>query len=225
MYLRNILVYNLLYCENILKRPNTIKERYMKKIITFVKDRTITGFIILIPIIVIAIVLTDTIKKLIVTTAPLTKNMTAGGSLFKAIIAILVVVFILILFFFIGGLIFKTYLGKSFKNWLENKVLANIPFYKTIRSAIQQFTDTDKTNYPVVEVDLYGNNNKLLGVITETLSDGRSVIYFPFAPLMNIGQIHIVAKENIKILDISFTELADVISKIGFESNKVYHKK
>jgi len=193
----------------------------MKKSITFIKDRTVTGFIILIPIIVIAIVLTDTIKKLIAITAPLTKNITVGGAIFKAIIAILVVVIILVIFFFIGGLIFKTYLGNSFKNWLEKKVLVKIPFYETISSAIQQFTDTDKTNYPVVEVDLNSNNNRILGIITETLSDGRSIVYIPFAPLMNIGQIHIVAKENIKILEISFTEVTEIITKIGFESNKI----
>ena len=193
----------------------------MKKLFTFIKNRTISGFIILIPIIVIGIVLLDGIKKLIEKTAPLTKNMDLGGPLLRSIIATLIVIIILILFFFIGGLIFKTYLGKRYKNWLEKKVLVKIPFYSTLKSAIQQFTDTDKTNYPVVEVDLYGNNNKLLGIITETLSDGRSVVYIPFAPLMNIGQIHIVAKENIKILDISFMELTDIISKIGFEANKV----
>ena len=197
----------------------------MKKIITFIKDYTISGFIILIPVIVIAVILTDTIIKLLDATAPLTKNINMGGPLLRSIIAILAVVIILILFFFIGGLIYKTYFGKRINYWLEKKVLVKIPFYTTLKNIIRQFTTDDKTKFPVVEIDLYGNNNKILGIITEILTDGRCIVYIPQAPIMGIGQIHIIAKENYKIVDISVKELADIIAKIGLESSTIVKNK
>jgi len=72
---------------------------------------------------------------------------------------------------------------------------------------------------------LYGNNNILLGLITETLSDGRYFIYIPFAPVINMGHVHIVAKENVKFLDISVKDATDIITRIGFDANKDYKAK
>ena len=62
----------------------------------------------------------------------------------------------------------------------------------------------------------------MLGLITETLNDGRYFIYIPFAPVLNIGQVHIVPKENVTILDISIKSATDIITRIGFDANKDY---
>jgi uncharacterized membrane protein len=194
----------------------------MKKIITFVKDSIITGMVIIIPIAVIGVILTDVLKKITAATAPLTSKMSIDGPLLEMTIAIILVVIILGVFFFISGLLLKTYLGNRFEKWLEKTILERIPFFQTIRGVTRQITGVEKGNYAVVEVDLYGNNNKSLGFLTETLTDGRCVIYVPFAPLINIGQIHIVAKENIKVLDLSLKDASEIITKIGFEANKVY---
>ena len=120
-------------------------------------------------------------------TEPLTKKIAYGGPLMETVIAVILIIIIVGSFFFISGLILKTYLGNSFKNWLENKVFGNIPFYNTLKSATNQFTGIEEANYPVVEVDLYGNNVKSLGLMTETLTDERCVVYLPYAPIMTIG--------------------------------------
>ena len=193
----------------------------MKKTIIFIKNRIITGLIVLVPIIIIGVVLADSIKKLMDVTAPLTQKVSFGGPFIETVIAVILIIIIIGFFFFISGLILKTYLGNSFKNWLENKVFGNIPFYNTLKSATKQFTGIEEANYPVVEVDLYGNKVKSFGLMTETLTDERCVVYLPYAPIMTIGQVHIVNKENVKVLDISFRDLADIISRVGFEANKV----
>ena len=194
----------------------------MKKIIAYIKSNIITAVVVIVPIAVIGVILTDVIKKIMAVTRPLTNNMTFGGPLVESILAAAIMIVILGIFFFICGFILNTYLGKRFKSWLEKTILENIPFFNTISGVVNQITGNTKGNYAVAEVDLYGNNNKLLGILTETLSDGRCVIYVPFAPLINIGQVHIVAKDNINILDISLKDFTDIITKVGFESNKVY---
>jgi len=122
----------------------------MKKIIANIKDRIITGAIVVIPIAVIGVVLTDTIKNIISITAPLTDNMDLGGPISKSLVLVIIIVIILGVFFFINGLILKTYLGKSFSNWLEEKVLVHIPFYKTLRGVTHQFAGKGEINYQVV---------------------------------------------------------------------------
>ena len=197
----------------------------MKKVLENIKDNLITGAIIVIPIAVIGVILFEVVKKLIVLTAPITENMALGGPVSRAIVATIVAVLVLGVFFYINGLITKTYLGSGFKNWVEKKVYSHIPFYNTFLGVTHQITSKENQNYPVVEVDLHGNNNKILGLLTETLADGRHIVYTPFAPVINIGQVHIVAKENIKILDISIKDATEIITRIGFEANNFYKEK
>ena len=194
----------------------------MKKVLANIKDNIITGLIIVIPVAVIVIILAELIKKIIVITAPFTEKMALGGPVSRAIVAAIIVVVILGAFFYINGLLTKTYLGSGFKNWMEKKVYVNIPFYKTFVGVTNQITGKEKDNYQVVEVDLHGNNNKVLGLLTETLADGRYIVYTPFAPVINFGQVHIVAKENVKVLSMSIKDATEIITRIGFEANKVY---
>ncbi len=197
----------------------------MKKIKAYIKDNIITGIVVIVPVAVIGIILTDVLKKLFAVTNPITRNMTFGGPVVESIVAAILMLAILGAFFFISGLILKSYFGNRFKNWLEKSFLERIPFFNTISGVFNQLTGKKKGDYSVVEVDLYGNNTKLLGILTETLTDGRYVIFIPFAPLINIGQVHIVARENATILDISLKSAIDIISKIGFEADVVFQEK
>ena len=194
----------------------------MKKIVDYFKDRIIPGLIVLVPTAIILIMLTDVLKKIIEITAPLTKKFAVGGAITEAIIAVLIVVIVLAAVFLITGIIFKTTLGICFQKWLQDAALSHIPMYKTLRGITLQLTGISKANYPVVEIDLYGNKNKSLGLMTDTLADGRCVVFIPLAPVINIGQVQIVLAENVKILDMSLKDATDIITQIGFEANKVY---
>ena len=147
-----------------------------------------------------------------------------GGAVVRAIIAGILLIILLGLFFFVNGLILKTYLGGRFKNWLNRRLLEHIPFFNTINNVIHQISGVEKGDYGAVEVSLSGSENKLLGIHTDTLPDGRFVVYVPFAPIVSIGQIYLVSRENVKELDIKLKDFMDMISKIGLESNKIYGK-
>jgi uncharacterized membrane protein len=196
----------------------------MKKIIAFVKDTILLGVAVLVPIAVVVVILYGTLEKLVKATTPITSNISFGGPLVKTAIAIVIVVLVLGGIFFISGMLLKSYLGNSFENWLEEKILNHIPFFKTVKNLTNQFTGVEKNNYTVVEVNFNENDSAMLGVKTETLSDGRHVVYCPFSPLINIGQMHIVSEENIKQVDLSLKEFTDVVTKLGFESNKIHKK-
>jgi uncharacterized membrane protein len=89
---------------------------------------------------------------------------------------------------------------------------------------VHQITGVEKDDYEAVELSLTGSENKLLGIHADTLSDGRFVVYVSFAPIVNIGQIYLVSKENVKILDIKIKDFMEIISKIGFAADKIYNK-
>ena len=196
----------------------------MKKAISFIKDNILIGIAVVVPIAVVGVVLSGTLKKLIAATAPITNNISFGGTLVKTIIALVIVAIVLAFIFFISGVFLKTYLGNSFKNWLEKKILVHVPFFETFKNLTGQITGVDTGSYAVVEVKLNENNTVTLGLLTETLTDGRYVVYCPFSPLINIGQVHIVPKENLKRLDLSLKDFTDILSKMGFEADKIQKK-
>ena len=197
----------------------------MKNVIPFIKDNIITGVVVVIPIALVAVILSSTLKKLVDATAPLTDNIIFGGTIFKTAIVVVLIGLILGFFFFINGLILKTYVGNSFKSWLENKILTNIPFFDTLKGVTSQLAGANKGVYKVVAVKINSENSKILGLLTDTLDDGMCIVYCPFSPVINIGQVHIVAKENISKVDMTVKEFTDIITKIGFESNKIHKKK
>jgi uncharacterized membrane protein len=99
----------------------------VKKVVPFIKDRIITGVIVVVPIAVIVVILSKAIKKLITLTSPITSNLEIGGTFVRTIFIGLLIVILLVLFFFVNGLILKTYLGNRFKNWLNHSLLDHIP--------------------------------------------------------------------------------------------------
>jgi uncharacterized membrane protein len=166
--------------------------------------------------------LTDVVKKLIKLTAPLTKKFAVGGPIIETIIAISIIIIFLSLLFFLTGLVFKTKPGKQFQKWLQESFLNRIPMYKTLRGITLQLTGVNKDNYPVVEVNLHGSKARSVGLLTDTLDDGRAVVYLPLAPILNIGQVYIIPKEDIKVIDISLKDASDIITQIGFDAKSVY---
>jgi len=196
----------------------------MKNLKLYFKENLITGIVVVIPIAVIGIILKGFIEKLFVITKPLTKFMSFVGPVAESIVAAIIMAAVFVLFFFVCGFLLRTYVGNRIKEWLEKKILAHIPFYSTISGVVLQLTGTKNSGYAAVEVNLYGNNNFLIGILTDTLSDGRCVVYIPLAPIFNIGQVHIVSKDNVKILDLSLKDTTDIITNVGFDSKKLLEK-
>lgn len=194
----------------------------MKKAINFIRDTSIKGFIIIIPMAIVGFVLIDAVKTLIAATAPLTKNMTFGGPLTKAIISILIVSIVIITIFFLLGLIFKSTLGRIIVGWIDNKILMPVPMYSTIKGITNQLANVKKSNYPIAEIDLHGNGVNVLGMLTEELKNDRHLVYIPMSPLVNFGQMHIVPKDKIKILDVSVPDALETLTRLGFEGKKIF---
>jgi len=197
----------------------------MKNKRDYFKNTMLSGVIILIPLLIAISIFSDTIHKLLKITHPIAIRMGFVDSVSKPIIANILAVIIILLGLFILGFIFNSYLGKKVTKWLEDNLLSYIPFYKALKGVTTQFIGFEDSNFPVVEVSLYGNDNKQLGVITETLKDGRYMVYIPLSPMISIGNLHIVPKENIEILDVSFKNTIKSISDMGLESQKIYDEK
>jgi uncharacterized membrane protein len=195
----------------------------MKKLIEFIKITAVGGLVVILPIAIITIVIGDTFKKLIEVTKPLTEHM-PFAPLVNSIIAVLTVAFLIIATFFFAGLLLNTFWGKVFKNWFETKIFERIPMYSTFKGLTQRFVGIESSDFPVVEVDLYGSENRVLGIVVEQIPDGRLMVFIPISPLVTVGQLNIVPDNCVKKLDASLPDMIKCISQMGLEAGKLFKK-
>lgn len=109
------------------------------------------------------------------------------GPLANAIIATLIVILGIIAIFFIVGLILKSMWGQSFQNWLETRIYEHIPMFSTFKKLTQRITGIEHSNFPVIEVDLFGTGVMILGIVVEKVEDERLMVFAPSSPLITVG--------------------------------------
>lgn len=193
----------------------------MKNLITFIKTTVIGGLIVIVPLAIIVFVVGDTVNTLITATKPLTQDL-PFGIYANAMIAVLIVASAIIGTCFIAGFLLNTFFGAAVKNWLERNLLERIPMYSTLRGLTKSLAGIDGTDYPVVEVNLYGSDSRVLGVLVDKLPDERHVVYVPSSPVVTVGQLHILPRTHIKETELSMVETIGCLSQMGLEANKLY---
>jgi hypothetical protein len=85
-----------------------------------------------------------------------------------------------------------------------------------------QLTGAENIENPAVEIDIYNNGVKKYGIIMEKLEDGRFVVFTPFIPMISLGEVFIVEKEQIKVLKVSLPRIMNVLANYGIDSKSIY---
>ena len=193
----------------------------MKILIAFFKTTVIGGLVVILPLAIIVFVAGDTVNNLIVATKPLTQNFPFGPFV-NALIALALVIAGIIAICFTAGFLLSTLWGRAIKTWLEKKLFERIPMYTTLRGLTQKFAGIESADFPVVEADLYNSDNRVLGVLVDTLPDERHVVYVPSSPMVTVGQVHILPGARITQTDLSMSETISCLSQMGLEAEKLY---
>jgi uncharacterized membrane protein len=193
----------------------------MNNLITFFKTTVIGGLVVILPLAIIVFVAGDTVNSLIVATKPLTQDLPFGPFV-NALIALLLVIAVIIAICFTAGFLLSTLWGRAIKIWLEKNLFERIPMYTTLRGLTQKFAGIESADFPVVEADLYNSDNRVLGVLVDTLPDERHVVYVPSSPMVTIGQVHILPGARITKTDLSMSETISCLSQMGIEAEKLY---
>ena len=193
----------------------------MRNLITFFKTTVIGGLVVILPLAIIVFVAGDTVNSLIVATKPLTEDL-PFGTFVNALIALLLVIAGIIAICFTAGFLLSTLWGRALKTWLEENLFERIPMYSTLRGLTQKFAGIEGADFPVVEADLYNSDNRVLGVLVDTLPDERNVVYVPSSPMVTVGQVHILPGARISLTGLSMSETIGCLSQMGIEAGKLY---
>ena len=193
----------------------------MKNLMTFFKTTVIGGLVVILPLAIIVFVTGDAVNSLIVATKPLTQDL-PFGPFTNALIALVIVIAGIIAICFSAGFILSTLWGRAIKTWLEKNLFERIPMYTTLRGLTRKFAGIESADFPVVEADLFNSDNRVLGVLVDTLPDQRHVVYVPSSPMVTVGQVYILPGARVTKTDLSMTETIGCLSQMGLEAEKLY---
>ena len=195
----------------------------MLKILRFFKTTVIGGLVVIVPLAIIAFVVGDAVNGLITLTKPITQGL-PFDPFTNAAIALLLIIAIIVAVCFSAGFLLSTLWGSAIKSWLEKTLFERIPMYTTLRGLTQKFAGIENADFPVVEVDLYQSESRVLGVLVDILPDHRRVVYIPSSPIVTVGQLHILPESCVTETKLSLSETIGCVSQMGIEARNLYRE-
>jgi uncharacterized membrane protein len=192
----------------------------MSRFVNFIKTTAIGGLLVIVPTTIILFVLAQILYGLNSVGQKLIAEL--GMQIDDALIMIGIAAASLIGLCFLTGLIVRTRIGFSLRNWLSRNVAKRIPMYNAISSLTQRFAGLDGNQFAPVEVDLYGSGARAIGFLIEPLPNDRCTVFIPSAPVATVGNIYVVSASRISKLDASVADTLAAVSQWGVDSTALY---
>lgn len=200
------------------------KRSFLQKIGRFFVTTVIGGLIVILPISIFLFLFRFVINLLIEIIAPVS-NLLRFDEVYPKWMADLLAFSIIIAFFFIIGLIVRMRWGNTFIQWIERAYLEKIPFYATIRDTVQQFTGKSKSPFSqVVLVDVFGNDTRMLGFVTDEFGDDSYSIFVPTGPNPTNGFVFHVKRHQLEFINAKSEDAMRSIIAVGAGTSTMMEK-
>lgn len=193
----------------------------MKKIKSFVKTTLLGGTLVVLPIVILILVfrwLYDFIADKIKPITYIISETARVQEFYASLLALIIIV----LSFFLVGIIVKTRLGKYGFEYLEQKFLIKLPLYKIIKETTLQLVGSDKTLFKYVAlVNLFGNDTRVTGFVTDEHDDGSCTVFVPSGPAPTAGFIYHLSKANVQKVNYPIDKAMKTIFSLGAGSKEL----
>ncbi|MBX2817629.1 MAG: DUF502 domain-containing protein [Saprospiraceae bacterium] len=175
----------------------------MIRLRNFLLTTVLGGLVVLLPIAIfffLAQLLLNLVNRIL---APLSNIMRSElGLEFPEIWLNAIAFVIVIVFCFLVGLFIRTRIGKNTWSWFEATYLLKLPLYGTIKETVQQFSGNKRMPFSdVVLVDVFGNDTRMTGFVTDEHESGNVTVFVPTGPNPTNGFIFHVSANQIQRLD------------------------
>jgi uncharacterized membrane protein len=187
----------------------------MNKSKSVFRTNVIYGVLVLVPMAVIVLLLAKIVEILEEIAKPL--NLQSATSIIGAII--LAVLLVLLLCFIVGACV-RTRLGSWSLERFERTILKQIPGYEIISNALKGFAEK-KTAYRAALVQLYGPGTGVPGFVMEENNNGSVTVFVPSVPTLTIGNLHVVDRDRVTMLEAGSIDVSNCISQWGIGSQKI----
>ncbi|MDJ0951286.1 MAG: hypothetical protein QNJ94_20430 [Alphaproteobacteria bacterium] len=186
----------------------------MKSFADFVKTTVSGGFFVVLPIMLVWLILVETLDVLVALTSPIAELLPLE-SIGAETEANLVAIAVLLILCVVTGLAIRADIGVSTGRWIERKFLQPLPGYAIFKSLSRRFSGdkTEESFVPAVVSTPLGT--RMLAFIVEEHDNGDLTVFVPAAPTPAMGMVHIVTKEQVRVLDAPMGAVAGCFWEFG----------
>lgn len=192
----------------------------MKGMASFLTSTALSGLLILLPLAVLFVAVTEIID-LLEGMAIVAEIQLPLPPLVNALILVAVIALAVLAACVLTGVMMMTGPGKRLGNFVEKAVVERVPLLGLIRNLTMSVTGLGSALKPV-EADIHGSGATMLGFLVETLADGRHVVFVPSSPAVTLGHTYLVSPERVRLLDTSITPVVNAISQWGVGAGELF---
>ncbi|WP_236979990.1 DUF502 domain-containing protein [Membranihabitans maritimus] len=191
----------------------------------FIKTTIIGGLIVILPMAIFYIVTTFIFYTVTGVVKPLL-GLSNAHEVFEypLLVDFFALVFLILLCFLIG-LFVSTPHGKKLVDRVERHILFKLPYYGTIKEAVQQLIGNSNMNlFKVVLIDLYNTDTLTTGFLTDETLGEYCTVFVPTGPNPTSGFIYHVKRSQIIVIDVKPEEAMRSIIAVGSGSSNILNK-
>jgi uncharacterized membrane protein len=194
-----------------------------KKFVDFVKTTVMTGFFVLLPVLVVLGLIGWGVAMIFGILKPVMDVFSiksAGGMLFATLGGI-------VLFAagcFLVGFFVRLQIGKVTQEWLEGFLLDKLPGYTMFKRLTQRLAGEQGLEFTPALVDLYGTEAWAVGFIVEEVEGGQFTVFVPISPTPTVGQVYLMPESRVKKPEAKFVDVVNTLTQWGQGSDKFFQK-
>jgi uncharacterized membrane protein len=184
----------------------------MRGIYRFLKSTTIGGLGVLLPLAVLLGIVVWAVQMALTVLVPLFKwlpDTSVGGVSLTLVAAILGVVACC----FLAGIVAETALVRSLGGKAERLAMF-VPGYAVMKNVGANLIGVEGKN-PLRTVLVRFKDSWQLGLLMETMADGRHVVFVPSVPKALVGTLHVCAADQVQVLAMTVSAALDILSCLG----------
>ena len=174
------------------------------------------GLLFLLPLVVVAILLTHAIRLAGKLSKPITDTLQVDaviGSGGEEVLAILMLVAVAC----VAGLFARTKTGRSMMRWGESSLLGGLPQYQMVKSmaeGLAQVEGADGARPALINIEEAWQ----LGYVLEPLGNGWVAVFLPQAPTPLSGNAMYMPEERVRPLTITMVQAMAIVKRMGLGS-------
>jgi uncharacterized membrane protein len=187
----------------------------------FFKTTAIGGLVAIVPLTILG-VLAVTVVPIVMDVADVLEQFLPFGAITNLLIALVGGVLVLVLICFLAGVALLTGPGDALRQRLDSLLGRIIPLYGAARKLTERVTGTAGEDFVPVAVDLHRTGAVVLGLLVENVPGDRCAVFVPMAPAVGMGNVFLVDREQVELVEAPMSEVFGVISEWGVGSARVF---
>ncbi|HTE94483.1 MAG TPA: hypothetical protein VK678_13355 [Bradyrhizobium sp.] len=195
----------------------------MRRLAGFLKATTLGGLFVVLPVVVVVALLGKAVIAVRAGAQSLMETVGGEGShvtQFPLIYALLLVIGISLAF----GLAMTSRRGLATGHWLERRLLFRLPWYAAIRAIVGGLGDATREGAVKSGLLTVDPGIEAFVFVIEDHGNGLLTVYIPGSPNPASGNVQIVHKDLVRLLNVRMTAITSVLQQWGMGSAKVLAK-